>query len=89
MIKRIDIERVKNTNAFNEIERVLSVRKDMYLTKEEIYAEMPLDENGVSLITISSLESALRNLAHMRHIDVAYVRGVRYFGYNEEIKRGW
>lgn len=89
MIKRIDVERIKNTNVYNEIERVLSIRKDMYLTKEEIYAEMPLDENGVSLITISSLENALRNLAHMGHIDVAYVHGVRYFGYNEEIKRGW
>ena len=89
MIKRIDVERIKNTNVYNEIERVLSIRKDMYLTKEEIYAEMPLDENGVCLITISSLENALRNLAHMGHIDVAYVHSVRYFGYNEEIKRGW
>ena len=88
MMKRIDIERAKNTSAYCEIERVLSVRKDMYLTKEEIYAEMPLDENGVSLVTISSLENALRNLANMRHIDVAYIRGVRYFGYKEE-KEGW
>lgn len=88
MMKRTDIEKARNTNAYCEIERVLSVRKDMYLTKEEIYAEMPLDENGVSLVTISSLESALRNLAHVGHIDVAYVRGVRYFG-NKEEKRGW
>lgn len=89
MIKRIDVERAKSANAHNEIERVLSIRKDMYLTKEEIYAEMPLDENGVCFITISSFENALRNLARMGHIDIAYVHGVRYFGYNEEIKRGW
>lgn len=89
MIKRIDVERAKSTNAYNEIERVLSIRKDVYLTKEEIYAEMPLDENGVCLITISGFENALRNLARMGHIDIAYVHGVRYFGYNEEIKRGW
>ena len=89
MIKRFEIERAKNTNAYNEIERVLSVHKDMYLTKEEIYAEMPLDGNGVCLITISGFESALRNLARMGHIDIAYVHGIRYFGYNEEIKRGW
>ena len=88
MMKRTDIEIARNTSAYCEIERVLSARKDMYLTKEEIYAEMPLDENGVSLVTISSLENALRNLAHMGHIDVAYVRGTRYFGYKEE-KRGW
>ena len=88
MMKRTDVERARNTSAYCEIERVLSVRKDTYLTKEEIYAEMPLDENGVSLVTISSLENALRNLAQMGHIDVAYVRGVRYFGYKEE-KRGW
>lgn len=87
MMKRIDIEKARSTNAYSEIERVLSIRKDMYLTKEEIYAEMPLDDNGVSLVTISSLENALRNLAHVGHIDVAYVRGVRYFGYKEE-KRG-
>ena len=87
MMTRADIERAKHTNAYCEIERVLSTRKNMYLTKEEIYAEMPLDENGVSLITISSLENALRSLAHMGGIDVAYVRGVRYFGYKEE-KRG-
>lgn len=89
MIKRIDVERAKSANAYNEIERVLSMRKEMYLTKEEIYAEMPLDENGVCLITISGFENALRNLARMGHIDIAYVHGVRYFGYNEEIKRGW
>lgn len=88
MMKRTDIEKARNINVYSEIERVLSVRKDMYLTKEEVYAEMPLDENGVSLVTISSLESALRNLAHMGCIDVAYVRGTRYFGYKEE-KRGW
>jgi hypothetical protein len=87
MMRRVDIERVKHTNAYCEIERVLSVRKDMYLTKEEIYAEMPLDENGVSLVTIGSLENALRSLAHIGSIDVVYVRGVRYFGYKEE-KRG-
>lgn len=84
MMRRVDIERAKHTNAYCEIERVLSTRKDMYLTKEEIYAEMPLDEDGISLITISTLEIALRNLAHMGSIDVAYVRGVRYFGYKEE-----
>ena len=88
MMKRTDVEKARSISAYCEIERVLSVRKDMYLTKEEIYTEMPLDENGVSLVTISSLENALRNLAHMGHIDVAYVRGVRYFGYKEE-KRGW
>lgn len=88
MMKRTDIEKARNINAYSEIERVFSVRKDMYLTKEEVYAEMPLDENGVPLVTISSLESALRNLAHMGYIDVAYVRGTRYFGYKEE-KRGW
>ena len=88
MMKRTDVEKARNISAYCEIERVLSVRKDMYLTKEEIYTEMPLDENGVSLVTISSLENALRNLAHMGYIDVAYVRGVRYFGYKEE-KRGW
>ena len=88
MMKRTDVEKARSISAYCEIERVLSVRKDMYLTKEEIYAEMPLDENGVSLVTISSLENALRNLAHVGHIDVAYVRGVRYFGYKEE-KRGW
>ena len=88
MMKRTDIEKARNTNAYYEVERVLSDRKDMYLTKEEIYAEMPLDENGVSLVTISSLENALRNLAHMGHIDVAYVRGVRYFGYKEK-KEAW
>lgn len=87
MMKRTDVERAK-TSAYCEIERILSVRKDMYLTKEEIYAEMPLDENGVSLVTISGLENALRNLARMGHIDVAYVRGTRHFGYKEE-KRGW
>ena len=87
-MKRTDIERARNANAYCEIERVLSAYKDMYLTKEEIYVEMPLDENGVSLVTISSLESALRNLIRVGQIDVAYVRGVRYFGYKEE-KRVW
>ena len=84
MMKRTDIEKARNANVYCEIERVLSIHKDMYLTKEEIYAEMPSDENGVSLVTISSLESALRNFIRVGHIDVAYVRGVRYFGYKED-----
>ena len=40
MMTRADIERAKHTNAYCEIEKVLSTRKNMYLTKEEIYAEI-------------------------------------------------
>lgn len=78
MISRREAERI--TDPYYEVERVLGEVDDMMLTKEEIYARFPCDCDGVAYITISALENALRNLAHMRHIDVVYVRGVRHFG---------
>ena len=78
MISKREAERV--TDAFYEVERVLNEVDDMMLTKEEIYARFPRDGEGVPFITISAMENALRNLAHMRHIEVVYVRGVRHYG---------
>lgn len=78
MISRRDAERI--TDAYYEVERVLNEVSDMLLTKEEIYARFPKDNDGVPFITISSMDNALRNLAHMRHIEIVYVRGVRHYG---------
>jgi hypothetical protein len=78
MISKRELER--NTDAFYEVERVLNEVDDMMLTKEEIYVRFPRDNEGVPFITITAMENALRNLAHMGHIDVAYVRGVRHYG---------
>lgn len=68
------------TNAYVFIEKVLEDKKDFYLSKEEIYREVDVDEQGTPLITISALENSLRSLVHSGVIDVAYVRGTRYFG---------
>lgn len=70
------------TNPYVFVEKVLDEKKDFYLTKEEIYREVDVDEQGTPLITISAVENALRSMVHSRVIDVAYVRGVRYFGIN-------
>lgn len=78
MIIRTNAEKI--TNAYYEVEKVLNTNKDVMFTKEEIYMQLPRDEEGIPFITISSLENALRNLLYMRHIEVAYVRGIRYFG---------
>ena len=78
MIARADAKRI--TDAYYEIDRILSTNSDVMLTKEEIYMSLPRDNEGLPFITISSLENALRNLLHMRHIECAYVRGVRHFG---------
>jgi Fe2+ or Zn2+ uptake regulation protein len=86
MLSRIDVEKV--TSAYYEVEQILANHKDVYLTKEEIYARMTKDSEGVCLYTISKLETTLRDLCHRGQIKVAYVRGTRYFGYQEE-KKGW
>jgi len=69
--------------AFYWVERILNDHKDYFLSKEEIYARFPKDDNGVSLVSISSLDNALRNLAQMRHIEVEYMNGKRYFAIAE------
>ena len=71
------------TNPYVFVEKVLDEKKDFYLTKEEIYREVDVDEQGTPLITISAVENALRSMVHSGVIDVAYVRGVRYFGINK------
>lgn len=74
----------KPRDAFYWVERILEENKDYYLNKEEIYARMPKGEEDVPLITIASLENALRNLARVRIINIEYVQGRRYFGYNDK-----
>jgi hypothetical protein len=78
MITKREAKRI--TDAYYEVQTILSDYRDDMLTKEEIYARLPKDDVGIPYISISALESALRNLLHMRHIECAYVRGVRYFG---------
>lgn len=85
MIEKKVIE--QNCDAFYWVENILAQYKDYYLSKEEIYAEMPKDLSGVPQVTISALENALRNLARMGHINIEYHQGRRYFGYREERKR--
>lgn len=79
MISRIEVERI--TDAFSQVETILREVSDYYLTKEEIYARLPRDYEGVPYITIASLENALRGLVRARLIEVGYVRGVRHFAY--------
>lgn len=86
MLNKIDVEKV--TSAHCEVEQILANHKDVYLTKEEIYARMSKDEYDVCLYTIGSLETALRDLSRVGGIKVAYVRGTRYFGYSDE-RKGW
>ena len=86
MLNKNDVEKV--TSAYCEVEQILANHKDVYLTKEEIYARMTKDDEGLCLYTIGSLESALRELCHCEQIKFAYVRGTRYFGYQDG-KRGW
>ena len=77
----------KPRDAFYWVERILNEHKDYYMSKEEIYAQIPTDREGVSIVTISGLENALRNLAKMGHINIEYHFGRRYFNYREEHKR--
>ena len=86
MISRKDVERI--TDSFYEVERILREVSDYYLTKEEIYARVPRDYEGVPFMTIASLETALRGLLRARVIDVTYVRGVRHFAYIPDRERG-
>ena len=86
MMNKYDVEKV--TSAHCEVEQILANYKDSYLTKEELYARMSKDADDICLYTIGSLETALRDLSRCGQIKVAYVRGTRYFGYQDG-KRGW
>jgi hypothetical protein len=81
MIRKDELREPRN--AFYWVEKVLADNRDYYLTKEEIYARIPRDSEDVPIVTISSLESAIRMLACRREINVEWVNGKRYFGYNE------
>lgn len=72
------------TDPYYWIEKILDDHKDYYLSKEEIYSMLPVDMDNVPLITISSFTNALRNLAHMRHINIVGVRGKLHYGANDE-----
>jgi hypothetical protein len=86
MIRKSAIEG-KSASAYVEVERILYENKDFYMTKEEIYARMPVDEEGVPLVSIGSLESALRAFCHTREIECEYIRGRRHFAYREARER--
>ena len=70
---------------------ILGRDENMFLTKEEIYAEIPLDGRGVTIITMSSFDRALRTLLITREIEYEYVNNKRYYGINtdDKNKRGW
>ena len=81
MIRKEEMQQPRD--AFYWVERVLMDNKDYYLTKEEIYARIPRDNEDVTIVTISSLETAMRMLARMDRINIQWANGKRYFGYNE------
>ena len=85
MIKRSEINKV--TSAYYEIETMLSKDKDTFLNKEEIYSLLPKDEWGITYISISSFTNALRNMVRMNILEIAYVRGVAYYGIAERNNR--
>lgn len=82
------IERRKLENTIRSpyywVEHILTEHKDYFLTKEEIYREIPKDENELPCITISGLETAIRNMLLCRVIVCEYVKGTRYFAINEK-----
>jgi hypothetical protein len=82
------IERRKLENTIRDpyywVERILIDHKDYFLTKEEIYKEIPKDENDLPCITINGLETTIRSMLHCRIIVCEYVKGTRYFAINEK-----
>ena len=83
MIEKSKIDKAI-TDPYYWIEKILDNHKDYYLSKEEIYSMLPVDTENVPLITISSFTNALRNVAHMRHINVVVIRGKIHYGVNDE-----
>lgn len=81
MIKRTKFERQPNPYAL--VEDILLAHKDYFLTKEEILREIPVDEDGVIVITISALENALRTLAHSRVIIAERYKNSTVYAINE------
>lgn len=83
MIRKTDLIQDGACNPYRVVERILRDNKDCYLTKEDIYMRVPRDDDGMPLITISSMENALRCFVRSRCAEVEYIRGVRHFTYGE------
>ena len=83
MILRNDIKRAE-ASVHYFIEIALNEHKEHFLTKEELFSFLPCNENDVCLYTISAFERALGDLARARVIEIAYFKGVRYFGYKAD-----
>ena len=83
MIRR-EFVRHETIDAFHFISEFLSNRRDYYFTTEEIYKEVPTDEHGLPLITISAIEKTLSHMAHYGDIEMYYVRGVRHFAHRDK-----
>ena len=65
-------------NARMAIEDVLMTNKEYYLTKEEIYEQLPkLGEERV--ITIGQLNSTIRDLCKYGFIKYVYIKGRAYY----------
>lgn len=79
MIKR-QYATIETTDAYYFVREYLSSNRDYYFTKEEIYRAVPTDNYDLPLITISSVENALRQMARCGDIDACYVRGIRHYG---------
>ena len=84
-------EAKQNRDPYYWVMTILGRHETMFLTKEEIYAQFPTDENNVSVITMSSLDRAIRTLLITREIESEYVNNKRYYGINtdDKNKRGW
>lgn len=57
---------------------ILRENQQYYLTKEEIYERVPYIDNEKS-ITISQLETTLRQMRNCRQIDVLYIKHRTYY----------
>ena len=83
MISRNNIKRAEACVHYF-IEITLNEHKEHFLTKEELFSFLPCDDNDVCLYTISTFERALGELTRAGVIEIAYFKGVRYFGYKAD-----
>lgn len=83
MVRKTDLIQNGMCNPYRVVERILRDNKDCYLTKEDIYMRVPRDDDDMPLITISSMENALRCFVRSRCAEVEYIKGVRHFTYKE------
>lgn len=82
MINNYVFEDVRGDVYCSWVRKVLNDHSSYYLTKEEIYCNLPTDERNMPYMTLNGLDRTLRKLVRTHQIKARWVGARRYYSIN-------